>query len=178
MSLTLPPGPFDIIVADPPWRDDFGKTSGRSVTRHYPTMPLADICAMQVPAADAALLFLWATAPMLQQGLAVVKAWGFSYRTHGVWVKDRPGTGKWLRNQHELFLIGRRGKFRCPQVAMPGRIAAPRKRHSQKPEELQDNIEAAFPTMRYLELFARRERPGWIVWGNEVPIVGDDSLAA
>ena len=168
MTSPLPAGPFDIIVADPPWRDDFGVTSGRAVERHYPTMSLADICALQLPAAKSALLFLWTTPPMLQQGLAVMKAWGFCYRTHGVWVKDRQGTGKWFRNRHEPFLLGKRGAFRCPKTAMPGVIEAQRRRHSQKPEKLQDIIEETFPGFRYLEMFARRGRPGWTVWGNEV----------
>ena len=80
-------GMFDIIVADPPWRSDFGRTNSRSAERHYPTMPLQDIEALQLPAAPDALLFLWSPPSMLTQALRVMRAWGFSYRTSGIWCK-------------------------------------------------------------------------------------------
>lgn len=165
----LPAGPFDVIVADPPWCDDFGKSSGRAVERHYSTMKLEEICALPVSAIAEpnAVIFLWTTAPMLEKSLEVLKAWGFDYRTNAVWVKDKIGTGKWLRNRHEQILLGRRGKFRCSSLG-DSVIEAPRRRHSEKPEQLQDRIEAAFQGMKYLELFARRERSGWTSWGNEV----------
>ena len=173
----MPDGEFSVIVADPPWRPSFGKSCSRSVTRHYETMATDDIGHLKVPSAPNSLLFLWATAPMLQQALLVMSEWGFRYRTSMVWCKDRPGTGKWVRGQHELILIGRRGTFPAPDVRIaspdrkvlpPSVIHAKRGRHSQKPEELQEIIEATYPGLRYLELFARRQRPGWTVWGNEV----------
>lgn len=162
--------PFDIIVADPPWRSDFGVSCSRATERHYPTMNLEAICDYPVPAANDALLFLWATAPMLPKSLRVMTRWGFEYRTGMVWCKDRMGTGKWVRSQHEHVLIGRRGHFPAPApFALPASVLhAPRTRHSEKPEVLQDIIERLWPGRRYLELFARRERSGWTVRGNQV----------
>lgn len=160
---------FDIIVADPPWQGEWGRTCSRNVERHYPTMSIDDISDLNPPGAKDSLLLMWATAPCLRQALAVIAAWGYTYRTSGVWVKQSAGTGKWLRSQHELFLIARRGKFPAPR---PGTlpvsvIQSPRRAHSQKPEELQDHIERMYPGLRYLEMFARRPRAGWTVWGNE-----------
>lgn len=162
---------YDVVVADPPWTPDFGKTSSRSVTRHYETMTTDDIAAFEVPTAPDSLLFLWATAPMLLHALRAMKAWGFEYRTNLVWDKGKAGTGKWVRGRHEHILLGRRGKFPAPP---PGTlpvsvIQAPRRAHSQKPEELQDMIERVYPGLRYLELFARRRRSGWTCQGWEVP---------
>lgn len=161
---------YDVVCADPPWTPVFGKTSSRSVTRHYQTMTTEDICAFEVPAAHNSLLFLWATAPMLLHALKVLEAWGYSYRSGMIWDKGKAGTGKWVRGQHEHILIGRRGKFPAPS---PGTlpvsvIQAPRRAHSQKPEELQDMVERVYPGLRYLELFARRRRPGWTCVGDEL----------
>lgn len=160
---------FDIIVADPPWRDDFGASCSRATERHYQTMTLDDICAYPVPAAKDSLLFLWTTTPMLVKALGVMAAWGFTYRTSMVWDKRVAGTGKWVRGRHELILIGRRGKFPAPQgVKLPESvIESPRRRHSEKPEALQDEIERVYPGLRYLELFARRQRVGWTCFGDE-----------
>jgi N6-adenosine-specific RNA methylase IME4 len=165
---------FDVVVADPPWRSDFGKTCSRATERHYPTLTLDELAEIQVPALPYSLLVMWATAPCLRQALALMEAWGFTYRTSGVWRKDKAGTGKWLRSQHELFLLGRRGKFPAPK---PGTlplsvIDAPRGRHSQKPEALQDALESTYPGLRYLEMFARRQRPGWTCWGNDPEVSG------
>lgn len=162
-------GLFDIVLADPPWRSDFGKTCSRATERHYETMTLEEISLLPVPAKDDALLFLWTTAPMLEKSLQVVAAWGFSYRTSAVWVKDRQGTGKWFRNQHEILLLARRGRFRAPDPSLlPASVVfAPRGRHSQKPEGVQDMIERVYPDARRLEMFARRRRPGWECWGDD-----------
>lgn len=166
--------PADIIVADPPWR--FASNSqtrpGRNAMRHYPCMPLDEICAVPVAewAARPALLFLWATSPMLPQALGVVAAWGFRFKSSLVWVKKRPGTGFWVRNRHELVLLAGRGRFACPTPApFPDSvITSPARRHSEKPEDLQDRIDLIWPEARKLELFARRPRDGWEVWGNDV----------
>lgn len=164
------PGWFDIIVADPPWRSDFGRTDSRSAERHYATMLLADIKALEVPAAANSLLFLWTPVSMVPSALEVMRAWQFSYRSGQVWCKPVMGVGHWFRSQHELILLGRRGKFPAPARGTQQRsvIHAPRAGHSVKPEVLQDQIEQTFPNLRYLELFARRQRPGWTCWGNEL----------
>lgn len=183
----IPGGPFDVIVADPPWRSEFGRTDSRSADRHYPTMVTFDISTLPamyhrptMVQADQALLFLWCPMAMLEHGLAVITAWGFVYRTGMVWCKPSIGVGQWLRNQHELILLGRRGRFPVPaRGTQPSSVLhAPRGRHSEKPELLQDLIEAAYPGRRYLELFARRQRPGWVCWGNELDVSPPATLAS
>jgi N6-adenosine-specific RNA methylase IME4 len=163
---------FGVIYADPPWRfEPYSRETGmdRAADNHYPTMDLADILAMQVPAADDCVLFLWATAPMLPQALAVMDAWGFAYKSHIIWLKDRIGTGYWARNKHELLLIGVRGSIPAP---LPGTqpesvVAAPVARHSTKPAVFAELIEKIYPTLPKIELFSRAARPGWHGWGAE-----------
>src|SRR5262249_46156584 len=99
---------YGVIYADPPWRfEPYSRESGmdRAADNHSPTMDLAAIKALPVPAADDCILFLWATAPMLPQALDVMAAWGFTYKSQFVWAKDKIGTGYWNRNQHELLLV-------------------------------------------------------------------------
>lgn len=163
---------YDVIYADPPWRYDYARTNSRKVENHYPTMTVPQICAVDVAAmaADPCVLFLWATAPKLEEALTVMRAWGFSYRTNAVWDKGRFGMGYYFRGQHEHLLIGTRGKPRTPDPA--NRIASvlrePRGRHSQKPIAAYEAIERMYPNARRLELFARIRRDGWDAWGDEI----------
>lgn len=166
-------GPFDLILADPPWK--FSSNSedkpGKNPMRHYSCMPLADIAALPVRevAAKDALLFMWTTAPFAELSWSVLEAWGFSYVSQMVWVKDRPATGFWVRNRHEIVYIAKRGKPKCPRPApFPDSVMQGQQReHSRKPDSLHTQIEAAFPKARKLEMFARERRPGWSAWGNE-----------
>jgi N6-adenosine-specific RNA methylase IME4 len=163
---------FDVIYADPPWRYGSPKAEppNRRIENHYPTMPLGDICALRVPAAKDAVLYLWATAPLLPEALQVMEAWGFRYKSCAIWDKQRVGIGHWWRGQHELLLVGVRGKARPPQSTLrrSSVFRAPRGRHSEKPAEVRDYIAQAFPAARRLEMFARVTSPGWKAWGNEV----------
>ena len=139
-------------------------------------------------ALDDSVLLMWTTNPKLVEGLETMKAWGFSYVTKLEWVKTQPGiplvaeptlidppewsfkpaygVGFWLRGVTEPILIGKRGKPRIPKAAGICGIICERMRHSRKP----DNLHAYAELMDgpYLELFARRQRPGWDVWGNQV----------
>lgn len=169
----LPDARFGVILADPPWRfDPYSDETGmdRAAENHYPTMRTGAIAALEVPAADDCVLFLWATAPMLPAALEVMRAWGFEYKSHFVWVKDRLGTGYWTRNKHELLLIGTRGKVPAPAMGdqYESAISAPVGKHSAKPECFREIIEDMFPTLPRVELFAREPRSGWSAWGNEV----------
>lgn len=163
-----------IITADPPWlfSSNSDARPGRNPRRHYPCMPDVEIAAMPVRewAGPNALLFMWTTAPMLERSLPIMHHWGFKYVSQMVWVKSRTGTGFWVRNRHEIILIGKRGKFPCPSPApfSDSVIPAPAMKHSQKPEALQDRIDEVWPDMPKLELFARRPRPGWTTFGNQV----------
>ena len=161
---------FPVILADPPWRyEHVPQTESRAVENQYPTMSLDEICALEVPAAEDAILYLWVTSPKLEEALRVVACWGFSYRTCMVWVKDRIGMGYYARQQHELLLIATRGNIPPPEEsARPASvISAPRKAHSAKPLEVYELIERAYPTLPKIELFARTVRQGWDRWGFE-----------
>jgi N6-adenosine-specific RNA methylase IME4 len=168
---------YAIILVDPPWsfrayNDDTGQDRG--AVNHYPVMCLEEIEALQIPAAKDAVLFLWATVPMLPQALETMAAWGFTYKSHFVWVKDKRGLGFWNRNRHELLLVGTRGNVPCPA---PGEqsdsvIEAPRGRHSEKPMIVREMITAMFPNAPKLEMFARGQSvEGWELWGNEAPSI-------
>jgi N6-adenosine-specific RNA methylase IME4 len=161
---------YSVIYADPPWRYSFSQTKNRSIENHYPTMTLEEICSLPVPSSDDAVLYLWATAPKLIEALQVMKAWGFTYKTHAIWDKQRQGMGYWFRGQHELLLVGTRGKVSPPpsSLRVPSVISEARTRHSAKPDLVRDLITQWFPNSKRLELFARKEAPGWDVWGNEV----------
>jgi N6-adenosine-specific RNA methylase IME4 len=166
----LPPGTYAVIYADPPWRYDHpSKSESRAVENQYPTMELDAIKALPVPAADNAVLFLWATSPKLTEALEVMLAWGFEYRTNMAWVKDRIGMGYYARAQHELLLIGKRGEPAMPDesVRPPSVVHAPRTEHSAKPTEFYDLIERMYPKRARIELFARAQREGWESWGNQ-----------
>jgi N6-adenosine-specific RNA methylase IME4 len=167
---------FPVIYADPPWRyeDSPAGHSNRSIEKHYPTMSLDEICALgddvRDLAADDALLYIWATVGLLPECLRVIEAWGFEYKTHFVWVKDKIGIGCYARNQHELLLVAKRGKIPLPppETRVSSVIEAPRGAHSEKPHVVYDIIEAHYPTLAKIELFARNLRDGWVPWGNEI----------
>jgi N6-adenosine-specific RNA methylase IME4 len=166
---------YPVIYADPPLAFDvYDAESGldRAPAAHYPTMLLEEICALPVAdiATPDAVLFLWTTSPHLEKAFQVLAAWGFEYRATVVWVKDKIGLGYWVRNQHELLLIGARGNMRSPaeEARPPSVIYAPRREHSRKPDEAYEIIEQMYPELPKIELFARgKARPGWSVWGNE-----------
>lgn len=171
---------YTTILVDPPWQ--FQNRTGKVAPEHkrllrYPTMDLEEIKRLPVDklAASKSHLYLWVPNALLQEGLDVMKSWGFTYKTNLVWYKirkdggpDGRGVGFYFRNVTEIILFGIRGRMRTLQ---PGRsqvnIVSTRKReHSRKPDELYDLIEECSPGP-YLELFARFHRPGWAQWGNE-----------
>jgi N6-adenosine-specific RNA methylase IME4 len=164
-------GKFSLILADPPWDDEFGK-SDRSIENHYPTMKFADILALPVSeiAHDQAMLFLWATPSMIEMALKTSEAWGFAYRTQMVWVKPSIGLGKYVRQRHEILLICRRGDHPAPAPeSLPDSVVeAPRGEHSAKPEVFHQIVERMYPDARKIELFRRgTSRDGWAAWGAE-----------
>ena len=92
---------FEVVYADPPWRYDFSKSDSREIENQYPTMTVDEICALKIPSAKNSVLYLWATAPKLREALQVMAAWGFEYKSHGIWDKEIIGMGYWFRGQHE-----------------------------------------------------------------------------
>jgi N6-adenosine-specific RNA methylase IME4 len=163
---------FPVLYADPPWRYEFSKSQSRDIENQYPTMALDEIMALPVSdmTADNAVLFLWTTSPKLPQGLQVVDAWGFEYKTCMIWDKERIGMGYYARQQHELLLIATCGSLPVPepQNRPPSVLRARRdNEHSAKPAEFYDLIERMYPGLPKIELFARQRRAGWAAWGNQ-----------
>lgn len=164
---------YGVIYADPPWKYETFSENGmdRSADNHYPTMSMFDMLALDVPAADDCVMFMWATVPMLPEALDLLQGWGFEYKSHICWIKDKQGTGYWTRNKHELLLIATKGKVPAPAMGTqpPSVIELPLGRHSEKPALFADMISTLYPTTPKLEMFARVGRVGWDVVGNEAP---------
>lgn len=172
----LPDKKYGVIYADPEWRfEPYSRDSGmdRAADNHYPTSETIEICARPVPkiTADDAVLFLWATVPMLKAAFEVMDHWGFDYKSQFIWRKPKIGTGYWNRNAHEILLVGTRGSVPAPAPGTQWEsvIDAPLGRHSEKPEKFYELIESYFPNLPKIELNARNARPGWDSWGNEAP---------
>jgi N6-adenosine-specific RNA methylase IME4 len=191
---------FGTVLADPPWR--FMNRTGKVAPEHrrlsrYGTLCTADIAALPVAAhaADPAHCYLWVPNALLPEGLAVLAAWGFDYKSNVVWHKvrkdggsDGRGVGFYFRNVTELLLFGTRG--RNARTLAPGRrqvnlLGARKREHSRKPDEQYALIEAC-SRGPFLELFGRGARAGWTVWGDQAypdwrpdwPTYGSGTVAA
>lgn len=167
----FPDGKYGVIYADPPWQYEHSKTTNREIENHYPTMTLEAICELPVSdlAADDCILFLWATSPKLAEAMKVIESWGFTYRTQAVWVKPQIGMGYYFRQRHELLLVATKGEpgVPAPENRPPSVIEHPRGKHSAKPPQVYEIIEAMYPAAPKIELFARNQRDGWEQWGNQ-----------
>lgn len=168
--IPFPDKKYQIIYADPPWRYSFSKSGNRKIENHYPTMTLEDIKNLPIPSADDCILFLWTTAPKLLEGIEVLKAWGFTYKTQAIWDKQVIGMGYWFRGQHEILLVGTKGKVSPPETNFRNSsiYSEKRTRHSKKPQYYRDWIAQAYPDMPKLEMFARNTDDDWDSWGNEI----------
>jgi N6-adenosine-specific RNA methylase IME4 len=179
---------FSTILADPPWQ--FTNRTGKMAPEHkrlkrYPTLSLDEI--MNIPVSDVldtrSHLYLWVPNALLAEGLKVMEAWGFSYKTNIVWYKvrkdggpDRRGVGFYFRNVSEILLFGVRGKN--VRTLKPGRtqeniIVKQKREHSRKPDEQYELIESC-SWGPYLEMFARGNRAGWHCWGNQAEVYYPD----
>lgn len=175
--VALPQGPFEVIYADPPWQYQDRGCNGNAEA-HYNTMPLEAIKALPVGsiAADNAVLFLWATWPLLPEAIEVMSAWGFTYKTAGFfWVKKNKtdcgyffGLGRWTRGNTEVCLLGTRGKPKRASNAVSQLCFEPITRHSEKPIEIRHRIVELIGDVARIELFARSVSPGWQAWGDQV----------
>ena len=172
---------FKTVLADPPWQ--FQNRTGKMAPEHkrlkrYETMKLDEICSL--PVADmldtTAHLYLWVPNALMPEGIEVLKAWGFEYKTNLIWYKvrkdggpDGRGVGFYFRNVTEMILFGVKGSH--ARTLQPGRsqvniIRSMKQEHSRKPDELYEVIERCSPGP-YLEMFARGVRPGWTSWGDQ-----------
>lgn len=164
---------YRIIYADPPWHYRNKRTGGSLVSgaeAKYPVMGIAEIGKLPVSdiADDNSALFLWATTPMLQDAFYILNEWGFRYKTAIYWRKIMSlGMGYWFRGQVEVCLLGIRGKIKAFRIQKANFIQTKALRHSEKPVEMRQLIEATGLEPR-IELFARQRVEGWDCWGNEV----------
>jgi len=182
---------FRTVLADPPWQ--FLNRTGKMAPEHkrlmrYRTMTVKEIADLPVGgiAAPTSHLYLWVPNALIAEGLDVMRTWGFTYKTNLVWFKvrrdggpDRRGVGFYFRNVTELVLFGTRGKNARtldPARRMPNLVAAQKREHSRKPDELYDLIEQC-SRGPYLELFARHHRSGWSQWGDEIKATPKCSLS-
>jgi len=161
--------PAPVIYADPPWRYDFAVSDSRKIENQYPTMTTEDIAKEDPAPEEDAVLFMWVTSPKLRDGLYVMEAWGFKYRTSMVWVKPQIGMGYYARSQHELLLIGALGSLPAPMPEhRPSSVIDGRRtEHSAKPD-LRPVLDAMYPGLWKREMFSRRPAGDlWLVHGNE-----------
>ena len=172
---------FRTVLADPPWQ--FQNRTGKIAPEHhrlsrYTTLSLQEIkeIPVQIAMAEKSHLYLWVPNALLKEGLEVLQAWGFEYKTNIVWHKvrkdggpDGRGVGFYFRNTTELVLFGVRGKLRTQKRgrSQVNILKTQKREHSRKPDELYEIIESCSPGP-YLELFARGQRPKWTQWGNQV----------
>lgn len=196
MSEPLPttPGGFRAVLADPPWRFNTwnktevvqaraSKTTYKSANAHYGTLPLDEIKILPVADVSASdcTLFIWTCWPMLMESLSLIETWGFKFKTCGFfWTKAHAGQidmfredmdalmgqGYWTRSNSEPCLLATRGSPKRLHADVRQGIIEPRREHSRKPDCVHGRIERLVEGP-YLELFARRSRPGWATWGNE-----------
>jgi N6-adenosine-specific RNA methylase IME4 len=168
----LPEGPFRVIVVDPPWRYD---KRAEDITHRgrvpYPDMSIEDITdERQVPvrklAHEDCILWLWTTNAFMADALRCVKEWSFEQKTILTWVKDRMGTGDWLRGKTEHCIMAVKGRPVVTLTNQTTALEAPMREHSRKPDEFYALVEALCPGSK-LDMFGRQQRPGWQVWGAE-----------
>lgn len=178
---------YDFIMADPPWRFETWSEAGKakkSPERHYGTMSIDEIAALPVGhlAGIDCTLWLWATHPMVDQQIEVIRRWGFRFVTSGAWVKRTAtgklafGTGYRLRSASEPFLLATNGN---PETAKNIRsvVEGPVREHSRKPDEAYAEAERMMPHARRADLFSRQSRPGWDSWGLEATKFDEAQIA-
>jgi N6-adenosine-specific RNA methylase IME4 len=169
---------YNIIYADPAWSYNDKALNRGGAERHYKTMTLDDIKNLPVNsiADDNCVLFLWATFPKLQDGLDVINAWGFAYKTLAFnWVKKNKiadslfwGMGSWTRSNPEICLLAVKGKPKRVGKGVHSVVEHKIMKHSQKPPIIRDKIVELCGDLPRVELFARDKADGWDSWGNEI----------
>ncbi|MGP6221055.1 MT-A70 family methyltransferase [Caldiplasma sukawensis] len=171
---------FDLILADPPWTYNTEATrESDRISNHYHQMTTQEICDLPVNniISKDAYLLLWVTSPKLEEGMRVIRDWGFRYVTQMVWDKELMGLGHVVRQQHEILLIGRKGKVK-QSMKFRSVIREKRTDHSRKPEKSYEIINAMFPEAKKIELFARWVYPGWTGVGDQAEPKPDHGMHA
>jgi len=169
-----PKGKYRVIYADPPWQYGDERSGGNhgGAVDHYNTMGINELKNMPIAslAEDNAVLFLWATAPLLPEALELINAWGFKYKTNFIWDKVKHNMGHYNSVRHELLLIATKGSCTPDNVQLFDSVQSIERtdRHSEKPEEFRKIIETLYTYGNKLEMFARKQVEGWEVFGNEL----------
>jgi N6-adenosine-specific RNA methylase IME4 len=166
-ELKLPEGVFEVIAIDPPW--NYGREydpDGSRVANPYPEMTQDQLLAIDLPAADDSVLFLWTTHQFIWDAKALMDKWGFTYKATMVWDKEKIGMGAWFRMQCEFCLVGIKGKPHWENTTWRDIIREGRREHSRKPDAFYEMVESV-TLGRRLEYFSREKRNGWEVFGND-----------
>jgi len=178
--IPFPDKKYQIIYADPAWSYNNFQGKGKShgdVSAHYKTLTVDEIKSLEISkiSDDNCMLFLWVTYPNLIEGIDVLKAWGFEYKTVGfTWVKTNKngsyysGLGFYTNSNAEICLIGRKGKFERNSKKVKQLVVDNLREHSRKPDCIRDRIIELCGDLPRIELFARQKTPGWDVWGNQI----------
>ncbi len=169
----VPDGKFSTIVIDPPW--SYSNKSGRhgdSANADYiqnRTMTLDEVALFNIErwVAEECHLYMWVTDAYLGHAYTITEAWGFKAKASLIWVKDRFGMGNYYRHQHEVCIFASRGTMRLKRMNASTVFKAPITKHSEKPEEFYRMVESCSPGP-YIDVFARKKRPGWSVFGDQV----------
>jgi N6-adenosine-specific RNA methylase IME4 len=168
----LPPGKFNVIYADPPWKYGDKLIEGYGAAEHhYPSMDINELCALAVKGitADNAVLFIWVTSPFLDACWPIIRAWGFEYKSSFVWDKVKHNYGHYNSVRHEMLLICTRGSYLPDSRTLHDSVVTKERsnRHSEKPEYFRKLISSMYPQRKKLELFGRKKVKGWTVYGND-----------
>lgn len=169
---TEPTGKYRVFYADPPWKygDQLTESYG-STQYHYPVMSISDLCLLPIKelSEENAVLFMWVTSPLLDECWAVIKAWGFEYKTSFVWDKIKHNMGHYNSVRHEFLLVCTRGSCLPDSSKLIDSVQSiERTEHSKKPEEFRNIIDQLYTHGNKIELFAREKHDGWNTWGNEL----------
>ncbi len=167
-STTPPQGTYQVIVIDPAWPFSSRlKDSTHEIASPYEPMSIEKIKALNIPAADDSVLWLWVPNAFLHEAFHVLEAWGFTYHTTLTWAKNFVGLGDWLGGQTEHCLLATKGNYHVFRYNESTLLQAPRAKHSQKPDAFYELVERLCPGQK-INMCARRKREGWSCWGPEV----------
>lgn len=169
----LPAGTYRVLYADPPWKYSDQLIDGYGAAEHhYRTLTIEELCDLPIAALARpnAVLFLWATSPILKDAFAVIEAWGFEYKTSFVWDKVKHNFGHYNSVRHELLLLATRGSCTPDSKTLHDSVVecARDAKHSRKPPMFYTIIEKMYERGPRIELFARHKREGWKQWGNQL----------
>lgn len=181
---------YYIIYADPPWNYTNKSLNRGGAERHYRTMTIDKLKLLPIKniSLDSSILFMWTTFPKIQEGLELIKTWGFEYKTVAfVWIKTNKrtdiaqtsflpqdnfdsfwGMGRWTRSNAEICLLGTKGNPKRLNCDVHSVIYSPIEKHSKKPNEARKRIIRLVGDVSRVELFARQKKEGFDVWGNEI----------